>query len=102
MGLLKLTDGVLERQIEIDSDGRARSKLVQPSRNVILERNARERREGNVRSCSFMGLEMTIPLEDWYNLVRKYPALDSSDHDEQQAAMRGLLASREADIYRVS
>ena len=103
MGMIKLTDGVLERHIEVDSNGLARSCILQPTRNLILNRNAELRKNpGAIKPLSFMGLELTIPLEDWHDLKSKYPDLGSSDTETQQKAFNKFLSSREADIYRVA
>ena len=103
MGMIKLSDGVLERHIELDSNGLARSCILQPSRNLILNRNAELRKNpGVIKPLSFMGLAVTIPLEDWHDLKAKYPDLGSSDHDTQQAAFSKFLSSSEANIYRVT
>lgn len=103
MGLIKLKgDGVLERHIEIDSDGQARSKLHQPTRDMILDNNAELRKNpGAIRPLSFMGLACTIPLEDWWNLVRKYPDLNATNSDQREIAMQKFLRSSESAIYRV-
>ena len=103
MGLIKLGDGgPLQRHVELDSNGMARSKLVQPSRNMILDNNAELRKNpGAIRSLSFMGLACTIPLEDWYNLIRKYPDLGSPVAEIQQPAFEKFLRSSESAIYRV-
>lgn len=102
MGMIKLTDGTLERHVEIDSDGKARSKLHQPTRDLILNRNAELRKNpGVIKPLSFMGLACTIPLEDWYNLIRKYPDLGSPIAEVQQPAFEKFLRSSESAIYRV-
>ena len=103
MGMIKMTDGVLERHIEVDSNGLARGCILQPTRNLILNRNAELRKNpGVIKPLSFMGLEATIPLEDWYDLQKKYPDLAAPDTETQQRALTKLLNSREADIYRVA
>jgi len=102
MGMIKLTDGVLERHIELDSNGMARSKYHQPTRDLILDNNAELRKNpGAIKPLSFMGLACTIPLEDWYNLIRKYPDLGSPIAEIQQPAFEKFLRSSESAIYRV-
>ena len=104
MGMIKYGDGVLERHIEVDSNGQARGCILQPTRELILNRNAELRKNpGAIKPLSGIGmLEATIPLEDWHDLQAKYPDLAASDNETQQTAFTKFLNSREADIYRVA
>jgi hypothetical protein len=71
MGKIKLSDGVIERHIEIAPDGMARSILTQPTRQMILERNAELRRNpGALRKLDSMGQMMTVPKVD-FEIFRK-------------------------------
>lgn len=103
MGLIKLRDeGFLERHIEIDSDGKARSKVVQPTRNLILDNNAELRKNpGAVKTLSFMKLAATVPLEDWWNALRRDPELNAPDKEIREKAMQRFLSDPGSAIYRV-
>ena len=95
------TDGTLVRRIVEHCDG-LYSTLFQPSRKMILERNAELRKNpGALNNMEMMGLELTMPEEDYWTLVRKYPDLKSSDPTVRTVAWRNFMGSREADPYRV-
>lgn len=96
-------DGVfLERFRYQPHEGKLYRELSQPSRSLILERNAQLRREpGAVRDLSFGRLALTIPLEDWAELREKYPDLASKDPGIKSAAWKRFISGAESEPFRV-
>lgn len=99
----RFTDGIMEREIIFDGD-QVHGLLTQnkQSRQLILERNLRLRNEpGALNHMGFMGLELTIPQEDYYNLLKKYPDLNSRDSLTHSLAWKKFMGSAESVPYRV-
>lgn len=98
-----ITDGTMIREVIFEKDA-VHGLLTQDarSRKMILERNLRLRNEpGALRHLDHMGLELTIPEEDYYNLIKKYPDLNSKDHLTQSLAWKKFMGTAEAVPYRV-
>lgn len=97
------TDGVLIRHTVFDSqDGTAHGRLLQPSRDLILQRNQELRKNPDaIRKLESMGWELSIPEADYYNLRKKYPDLASPDGMVRTLAWKSFLASAESVPYRV-
>jgi hypothetical protein len=94
-------DGVFVAELYTEDD-QAIQRLTQPSRELILERNARLRNEPEtLKNLDFAGLQLTIPEIDWYILVRKYPDLKSTAQEVRRIAWQKFFASSESDPYRV-
>lgn len=101
MTIRRQTDGVVIRENVID-DGKLYGRLVQPSRNVILDRNAELRKNPDaLRPMQSMGLELTIPVADYYALKKKYPDLSSPDGLTRTLAWKKFLGTAEAIPYKV-
>jgi hypothetical protein len=96
-------DGLwLERFRWQPSEGVLYRELSQPSRDLILQRNAELRKQpGALRDLSFGRLALTIPLEDLDALRAKYPDLASRDAGIRSAAWKRFIASAESKPYRV-
>ena len=74
----------------------------QPSRDLILNRNAELRKNPDaIDDLTFAGLELTIPLVDLAILRKKYPGLNAMDGQERTDAWRRFFGSSEADPYRI-
>ena len=86
-----IEDGLLTVETTMDPVQRA----------VILERNARLRRENPLQNLSFGALVLTIPEEDYYSLLRTRPALKAGDKAIRERAWRDFMASPEAAPYKV-
>lgn len=87
------------------ADGRITTvtTMDQAERAVILERAARLRAEpGAVNDLSFGRLVASIPLEDYYEALQKYPELNSGDQVERTRAWARFLASEEAAKFKVT
>lgn len=100
-GLLR--EGIWRRRFVYQPhEGKLYSELSQPSRPIILERNARLQAErGALRDLSFGRLELTIPYEDWLALREKYPDLASKDGEIKTRAWLAFRNSAESRPYRV-
>jgi len=77
--------------------------MQHPDERAAVVKQAAELRAmpGSVRDLTFGRCVLTIPLEDYYRLLRERPALNSQDRDERVRAWRALLASSEVDEFRV-
>jgi len=74
----------------------------QDERAAIVARNAELRAmPGTLNDLTFGRCVLTIPLEDYYRLLRERPALKAADRLERERAWRALLASSEADEFRL-
>ena len=98
----RFTDGVMIRDTVYDSDG-AHALLYQDpnQRKAILDRNQQLRKEDALTNMQHMGLELTIPLEDYYTLLRNYPDLKSPDKQTRDIAWRTFMGTSECTPYRV-
>ena len=83
------------------SAGKLFRRQTQPNRELLLERNAKLRREGGLADLTFAGLELRIPEIDYYQLRKKYPDLNAPDGEIRTKAWRRFAASSEADPYRI-
>ena len=96
-------DGVWKEEFKFQPhEGILYRRLSQPSRALILERNARLRaKPGSLRDLTFARLGLTIPLEDYHDLRLKYPDLASRDAQIRTAAWLRFIRSGESEPYRV-
>lgn len=79
-----------------------RRQITQPDRDVILERNRQLRKhKGTLKDCSFMRMQLSIPLEDYEMLKRKYPVLKTGSNHERSQWYKKFIRSSESEIYRV-
>lgn len=96
-------DGLfLERYRYQPHEGKLYRELSQPSRRLILERNAELRKSEAVRDLSFGRLALTIPLEDWQDLRARYPELASKDGEIRARAWQRFISSAESLPYKVT
>lgn len=72
----------------------------QPNRELLLERNAKLRREGGLANLTFAEHALRIPEIDYYQLKDRHPELASMDPEIRTRAWRAFVASSEADPYR--
>lgn len=98
-----ITDGVFEKQFKTQmSEGRLYAHLTQPSRDVILTRNAELRKNpGMIKDLSFGRFHLSIPLIDYETLKRKYPVLVQGSNDEKKAFYKKFIRSTESIPFRV-
>jgi hypothetical protein len=54
-----------------------------------------------IQDLTFGRCVLTIPLEDYYRLLRERPALAARDRLERERAWRALLASSDVDEFRL-
>lgn len=95
------TDGVLIRETVMDGT-QLHGRLHQPTRALILDRNQELRKNPDaVNHMQHAGLELTIPLADYYALQRKYPLLKSVDAFSRTMEWKRLMGTDELDAYRV-
>ena len=95
------TDGVLVRDVIIDSDG-IHGRLSQPTRDLVLNRNAELRKNKDaLNKLESMGWELSIPTADYYALRKRYPDLASKDGLTRTLAWKRFMGCRECDPYRV-
>lgn len=90
------TDGVLVSRYHVNKHegrhGRTYHTLDQPSRKLILERNAELRKTpGTLKDLSFGRQLASIPVLDYYALRQKFPKLRSSDAKERSEEMMRVL-----------
>lgn len=90
------SDGVFvshrHRQAHEGVNGRYYHTLDQPTRKLILERNAELRKnKGTLKDLSFGRQLASIPVLDYYALQKKFPKLKSSDAKERSAEMMRVL-----------
>ena len=94
-------DGVLFSEWHFEGGDLVR-KQTQPSRELILDRNAElKKNPGAINHLSFAGLELTIPTLDLIVLQKKYPALASANGQERKDAWLRFMGTAEADPYRI-
>lgn len=73
-------------------NGRTYATLDQPSRKLILERNAELRKTpGTLKDLSFGRQLASIPLLDYYELQRKFPRLRTDDVKDRSEEMMRIL-----------
>ena len=101
-----LTDGVVERHVEIAPDGEIHSHLEQPTRGLILEGlNELRKNPGALKSHAEtdmgMGLEYTMPKADLWTLMRQLrlqnPGMNNKELNEQLTKWLRINGA----IYRV-
>ena len=97
------TDGTLIRQTLIDNNGVLHGRLLQPERLAILKHNAELRRNPEAWKKTDFGMrtELSIPEVDYHYLLKKYPALGSTNAQEKSLAWKKFMQSSECDPYRV-
>lgn len=101
MSLDPTNDGILFADFKVEGDRLVR-RTAQPSRRPILEFVKQIRTAGDVlRPLSFMGWELSIPENDYFPLLQKYPELNSQDAELRTRAWKKFMASSEAEQYRV-
>ena len=99
---IRQTDGTLIRETILDTDGKGYGRLIQPTRNLVLERNQELRKNPDaIRKLESMGWELSIPLSDYHNLRKKYPDLASPDGLVRSLAWKQFIGSAESVPYRV-
>lgn len=77
-------------------------KLTQPTRNLILNRNAELRKcPGAVKDMGFARQSLSIPVEDYEMLKKKYPVLVNGSNAERTKFYKKFIKSSESLIYRV-
>ena len=75
---------------------------TQPDRQLILHRNAElQKNPGVITDISFGRYHLSIPLEDYEVLKRKYPILVNGSNDERTAFYKKFIRSVESKPYRV-
>lgn len=84
--------GVL--RVDTMRDPRERAAVVAHSADIRAE-------PSTIQDLSFGRCVLTIPLEDYYRLLRERPALAARDRVERERAWRALLASAEVDEFRL-
>lgn len=73
-------------------NGRTYHTLDQPSRKLILERNAELRKnKGALKDLSFGRQLASIPYLDYYAMKQKHPRLNSPDAKDRSDEMMRLL-----------
>ena len=97
-----IDDGVCQRAVEFQPDGKIVSQLQQRDRGVILERNNELRKNPDaLRNASFMGMEYSVPLADYHTIMKAIrknnPGCGSKD---MSSLLRGWL-ERYGHAYRV-
>ena len=96
------SDGILFSEFKVEGDRLVR-RTAQPTRRPILEFVHRIRTEGDaVRPLTFMGWELSIPENDYFPLLEKYPELNSPDAEIRTRAWRKFIGSSEAEPYRIN
>ena len=77
-------------------------KRSQPDRDLILHRNAElQKNPGVITDFSFGRYHLSIPLEDYEVLKKKYPILVNGSNAERTAFYKRFIRSSESRIYRV-
>jgi len=71
-------------------------------RALILERARALRNERVLRDLSFGRQVASIPIEDYYRVLRERPGLASNDRDERERAWSEFLSSEEARMFLVT
>jgi len=97
------SDGVLNVELKnVPHEDRVYRKLTQPTRNLILNRNKELRKNpGSIRDLSFGRQHLSIPLEDYEILKRKYPVLVRGSNAEKTKFYKKFILSTESIPYRV-
>lgn len=98
-----ISDGALQRRSKMcNHEGKLYTEIVQPDRDIILQRNQNLRNNpGVLQDLSFGRLAMTIPEEDYYDLKAKYPALSHPDPKERTKAWKRFMNTSEAKPFLV-
>jgi len=98
-----VADGVFEAEFKTQkSEGRLYRHLTQPSRNIILSRNAELRKNpGSIKDLSFGRFHLSIPLIDYEVLKVKYPVLKNGSNAERTAFYKRFIRSTESIPFRV-
>jgi hypothetical protein len=82
--------------------GKLVRKLTQPDRDIILTRNAQLRkRKGAMKDSGFARMHLSIPLEDYEMLKKKYPILVNGSNHERSKWYKKFIRSIESIPYRV-
>jgi len=96
MSKIVQTDGVLVSRFHESKhegvSGRTYHTLDQPSRKLILERNAELRKnKGALRDLSFGRQLASIPTLDYYALQKKFPKLRAASAKDRSEEMMRVL-----------
>jgi hypothetical protein len=84
------------------ADGTISRRVVQPTRDLILQNNLELRRNpGVIRDLSFGRLAMRIPHVDMHYLKLKYPVLADGDEHAITKFWRKFVNTTEAEPYKV-
>ena len=96
-------DGLWKQRFRFQGhEGKLYRELSQPSRSLILERNAELRKDPSaLRDLSFGRLVLTIPLEDMEDLRAKYPDLAAKHAGIRTRAWQRFIGSSESLPYKV-
>jgi len=94
-------DAVMVRELYAEPDGTVVARLHQPSRQAILEHNARSRIEHPRRELTFGRLVLNIPLVDRERLRATHPELDAPDAETRRRAWLKFITSAEALPFKV-
>ncbi len=96
------SDGLLQSETIVEG-GMVYNRLSQPDRPLIMDYiNELRKNPGALRKLESMGLELTIPLADYYTLHRKYPDLKSPCAETRSRAWFKFMASAESAPYKVN
>lgn len=97
------TDGVLVSEYKTQPhEGILYRNMTQPTRDLILARNAEMRKDPSViRDLTFGRHYLRIPVLDFEMLKKKYPILAKGSNDEIKKFYHWFIRQSESEIYRV-
>lgn len=97
-------DGVVQYEVitHAHEPGMVYTKQIQPSEDIILERNQRLRNEsGSTKDLGFGRLVATIPIITMMEWEKKYPELTKGDAKMRSQFLIGLLKQTENKKFLV-
>ena len=102
MSKIITADGPFRRVIEDQGGGKYVSQLQQPSRGLILERNAELRKNpGAIRNGQAMGLEYSIPTADYFTIMKRIRAVNPGAKARDMSALLRSWLERYGHCYKV-
>ena len=97
-----IDDGWLVQWRPCAHESRLYTKVSQLDRDIILSRNAELRKNpGVIEDRSLGRYSLSIPLEDYENLKKKYPVLVQGDNQQRTAFYKKFISMPESLPFRV-
>ena len=96
------SDGITETNVQPDHHGGLDFQRYQPSRGVILDTVAELKKNDAIRDLSFGRWALSVPFEDYENLLKQFPELGNPEGAIRTKAWHRFLKSPRSIPYRIT